>query len=558
MSERYQYVLPGYEEEIAKWREGSKRRFLAPFFTNLNEDVYALTGNLPPVLAAALVARQSRAETRDARELLWQEFVQAPELGVEAIRQLIESGIDADKFLASEKARKMVRRIIDGFGDDSVREQASAYVMFQNVSILATTFGVTHPLLTRVEASTRYINWGEKENGRYRYKELDFGEDEKAGQVYEATMENCFGTYGELWEPVWQYVVASNPKEIGVSDEAYASAIRGRVCDNLRGLLPLAAMTNFGLHGDFRSLSELIMNLRAGESEEMREMGDRMYAELAKVNPEFVAVAQSVHGEAWTGHKKRQAEYLAGNPLLVNLSREKNLKPGVEVKFSTRKFLYAVARAFITSQVPDVDKGDLHLVAERMAKKGEMEKILGDIGQMRTNRRHELPEFLRSVILKLKFRQISFGSLKDLFRHRRILWRSRPDFSGQNGCHIPEDIAAMGGEVSSKYVETQEVAAAAVKWMRERGNEVASRQMLTHGMLTSFTVDCDLVEGYWISELRSIASGFSEYRWFAQQLWKQMLARVPALGRLGTFTNLNDYPLGRIREAVRADLRGRE
>jgi len=514
---------------------GEKRKFLEPLFTNLDQDVYALTSELPDQIKAMLVARQSRAQTRDARELLWEEF----------------------ETLDVQKAGRKAKNIIDGFGDDSVREDASAYVMVQRASILATTFGIVHPLLTRIEASTRYINWGERENGRYLYKELDFGENQEAKRVYEAAMEVCFGTYRELWQPVWDYVVANNPKDEGTGEAAYLTAVRGRVCDNLKGLLPLAALTNFGLHGDFRALSELIMNLRAEENAEMRRMGDEIAVELAKVNPEFIAVVDNEHGEAWTDHRRKQREYLVANSRLEAMPKEGNKKPGIDLKVSTRYLLYTAARAFLNNQNSNADKGELNRRAQTMARSGEMEKMLRDIGELRTNRRHELPDFLRCVVLKIRFRQISLGSLKDLFRHRRILWRTKPDFSGQNGWHIPKDMGGMGGVVLEKYQEAQRLSAESVAWMRKNAGEETARYCLTQGMLTTFDIDCDLVEGYWISELRSIASGFEEYRWFAQELWRSMVKKMPALATLGSFTNMDDYQLGRVKEAVRQDLAGR-
>lgn len=553
--EAYQYVLPTLEDDVAANEEGRKREFLEPFFTNLDGDVCVLTSKLPDPIKAMLVLRQSRAEIRDVRKLLWEEFVEKERLEGVSPADILEA---AQIFLDEAKAARKAKTVIDGFGDDSGREDASAYVMVQNASILATTFGIIHPLLSRIEASTRYIDWGKKVNGRYLYKELDFGADSVAKQVYEGAMELCFETYQSLWQPVWDHVAANNPREEGMSETAYLKAVRGKVCDNLKGLLPLAALTNFGLHGDFRALSELIMNLRAEGNDEMRKLGDEMVVELAKVNSEFVAVVDNKHGLAWTEYKRKRGTYLAKNPWLEAMPKEGNKKPGIDLlKVSTRQFLYTAAKAFLNGQNPNADKGELNRRAGRMVKTGEMERMLADLGQLRTNRRHELPDFLRKVVLSIRFRQISFGSLKDLFRHRRILWRTQPDFSGQNGHHVPKDIAAMGGEVLEKYNLTQKMMAEVVTWMRNRAGEEKARYCLTQGMLTTFDIDCDLVEGYWISELRSIASGFEEYRWFAQELWRAMERKMPALTVLGSFTNMNDYPLGRVGEAVRQDLAGR-
>lgn len=556
LEKEIQYVLPGYEAEVSAAEEAVRRWFLAPFFTNLDRDVCAVTDRLPSRITAILVARQSRSAIRDPREILWRELVDIPELNLRELRRAIQ--IDELNYLKMAKAGEMTTRIVDGFGDDSVREDASGYVMVQDASILATTFGFTHPLLTRIEASTRYINWGQKEEDRYRYKDLDFGEDSQASEVYGLLMEKLFSTYEQLWQPVRDYVVATNPIWEGITRGAYENAIRGKVCDNLKGLLPLSALTNFGLHGDFRALGELIMNLRAEENGEMRALGDAMAMELQKINPEFLAVVNNEHGEAWTEYKQKREKYLAQNQRVVAMPKEGNKKPGVELAVSTRYFLYTVAKAFLNGQNPNADKGELNRRAMAMVKNGEMEKVLRDLGRMRTNRRHELPDFLRKVVLNLRFRQISFGSLKDLFRHRRILWRTKPDFSGQNGCHIPKDILAMGGGVLEKYRAAQRTAAETVAWMKGCVGEDVSRYCLTQGMLTTFDIDCDLVEAYWISELRSIASGFEEYRWFAQEVWQALIKKMPALRTLGSFTDMNEYSLGRIKEAVRTDLRGRD
>lgn len=554
--EAYQYVLPTLENEVAERAKIVRRRLLTPLFTNLDKDIYVATDKLPNRILAMLMARQSRSEIRDARDIVVDEFLEIPELGLAELLGSLEA--EYRKFLKEVKAGKMTTRIIDGFGDDSVREDASAYVMVQNASILATTFGITHPLLTRIEASTRYINWGKKENGRYLYKQLDFEGNDEAKRVYEGAMELCFGVYGELWQPVWDYVVVNNPREEGVSEESYTVAVHGKVCDNLKGLLPLSALTNFGVHANYRSLSEQIIALRASENAEMRKMGDDMALELAKVNPEFIAVVDNKHGLAWTEYKRKRETYLAGNSRLGAMPKEGNKRPGVDLlKVSTRQFLYTAAKAFLNGRNPNADKGELNRRAERMAASGEMEKMLRTLGEMRTNRRHELPEFLRDITVKVRFRQISFGSLKDLFRHRRILWRTQPDFSGQNGYHLPKDIAAMGGDVAIKYDTVGKMMAETVAWMRGQAGEEEARYLLTQGMLTTFDISCDLVEAYWISELRSIASGFEEYRWFAQELWRAMERKMPALTVLGSFTNMDDYPLGRIKEAVRRDLAGR-
>ncbi len=550
-----QFVLPNFEEEIEKIERELKRRFLAPFVTNLDGDIYALTGNLPPVLAAIVVARQSRAETFDARDLIWEELALTPELGLAEVRATLDRGVDAESLFKTDKAREKIRNIIDRFGDDSVREQASAYVMFQNMSVLATTFGMTHPLLTRIEASTRFIDWGKKDNGKFRYKELDWGGNEEAKNVYSTVMESCFSTYGELWDQVWTYVAKTNSREVGVSEVAYETAVRGRVCDDLRGLLPLSALTNFGLHGDFRSLSELIMNLAAEDNLEMKQMAEGMYQELRKINPEFVGVVENAHGKGWTKHRKEQNDYLVSEVSKIGLPDKAETEATVKIEVSTNDFLKDITLAYLDWLYPGIDKVRLRLEATYLARTGKMQNILDELGRMRKNRRHELPEFLREITVKIDIDNYSLGTLKDLFRHRRIIWRSKANLEGNRGEYVPLDIRAIGGTVLETYKQAQETAREGRQWMKDHKLKEAAEYMLLHGTKTNFEIRCDLLEALWISELRSIASGFEEYREVAQKLWHELIRELPELTTMGSFTDLTtNYPLGRVREAVRADV----
>ncbi len=164
-----QHVLPGLEESLAEVRTIGKEKLLRYYFTDPKCQVLAIKGTMEPVVAAALIARFSRAEDTDVTEIFGNEFVADPILGIRLVSDYLQEEEGYEYALAQDHARTMIKRIIDRFGDDSVREQASGYIIIQNHSVLASLQTFLHPLAKGIEASTRYIEWGEKENGDYRY-----------------------------------------------------------------------------------------------------------------------------------------------------------------------------------------------------------------------------------------------------------------------------------------------------------------------------------------------------------------------------------------------------
>src|SRR3989304_8761497 len=358
-----QHVLPQFENEVAESRTEEKRRLLGHFFTNLDGNVHAIKGDMPPVMAAALIARFSRAEDVDVSELFWNEFVLNPDLGTAIIsRYSQEEGVD--NVLAQKHARDMIKRVIDRFGDDSVREQASGYIVVdKEASVLASQEIFLHPLVTGIEASTRYIPWGERDsNGNFRYIRPEAIMNSGYGEIYEFAMDALFETYQELWQPVLDHVVAKKPKPEEESDAAYEQAIRGRVCDNLRKLLPLGVKTRFGIHANFRTFSEVIMNLRASDNLEVRNLADEIATQLKEINPEFVAVVDSQHAPKWTKYQE-DAKALIGK---FSNRRENGISDQdqrVEIEVLNEDPVLDLAKGIIELKNPSLGKDEITRLA---------------------------------------------------------------------------------------------------------------------------------------------------------------------------------------------------
>ncbi len=544
---------PEFQQEIAESRTEEKRQILKQYFTNIDGNVRAIRGTMPSVVAAALVARFSRADEPDVTELFWREFVTNPDLGSTLVKSHLHEG-GVEEGLASDKARKMIKRILDKFGDDSVREDASGYVTVQNASVLSAFEIFQHPLITGIEASTRYIDWTKKDaNGRYRY-DLPPNMNSEQTEIFARAADNLFDTYSKLWQPVWNYIAEQNPKPEGMSEEVYKTAVKGRVCDNLRKLLPLGIQTTFGIHANYRTLSEVIMNSQASELLETRHLGQQIGEELYKVNPEFIAVALGDRGEEWTNHRIKTKEAIAhfGN---MQFDTPVNTWPGVRVDVKNADYLFDIVKGFLAQEHPGAWEESINSAARQMIESGTYKEFFKQIGNERTNRRHKFPDALNNVLVTMRYENGSFSVYKDLNRHRRIESKTPPDFTAQRGYYVPLEIMDMGGEVVNLYCEAQKEALAAYHALLPQLG-VEARRILTHGTKTVFEITMGLEEAMWVHELRSIASGDVEYRHFAQEAHRQILRQMPELELMKNFVNFENHPLGRIGEAVRADLRG--
>ena len=85
------------------------------------------------------------------------------------------------------------------------------------------------------------------------------------------------------------------PHDPAISKGAYNGALRAKVLDCLRGLLPAATMTNMGLFGNGRFYETLLQRLRASNLFELTNIASAGFVELNKVSPSFVRRSEEDH-----------------------------------------------------------------------------------------------------------------------------------------------------------------------------------------------------------------------------------------------------------------------
>src|SRR5262245_20923048 len=105
-----------------------EQRALAPYFTNTNENVFALT-NLPETVKGALFARYSRS-AKSLRRLFLDEFL-------DDVHGRFEPP-PVENAVGTERANSLYGRVLNEYGDDSVAQLGGAHLACEGASNILT------------------------------------------------------------------------------------------------------------------------------------------------------------------------------------------------------------------------------------------------------------------------------------------------------------------------------------------------------------------------------------------------------------------------------------
>src|SRR5262245_64373192 len=141
---------------VAETFTDAERQRLAPYFTNLDGHVFALT-NLPETVKGALFARYSRS-AKSLRRLFLDEF--AGNLD-EARPEVSTVGL--------ARAEKLYAKVFSDYGDDSVAQLGGAHIACEYVSNVLTKVLEWGRLMAYPEQSTRYVPYTDRLHDRWRY-----------------------------------------------------------------------------------------------------------------------------------------------------------------------------------------------------------------------------------------------------------------------------------------------------------------------------------------------------------------------------------------------------
>src|SRR3990167_541437 len=236
-------------------------KILGHFVTSVSSNIFVLR-NLPEVIKGALFSRYSRS-TLGLRALLLKEFILNEDTAFVSIVGKIGAENNA-QMVAIQKSQNFYDRILDGYGDDSIGELGGAHLAIENVSMLAAK-AIEDGRIggSPLEKSTRYIYFDQKVDGQYLFYQEPMLMASAHREVYLQACTDLFESYGRLIPPLMAHIELSFPKDPEVSKTAYTAALRAKVLDCLRGLLPAATLTNLGVFGNGRFFETLLQKMHS-------------------------------------------------------------------------------------------------------------------------------------------------------------------------------------------------------------------------------------------------------------------------------------------------------
>lgn len=521
-------------------------KILERYVTNTSGNVFVLR-NLPEVIKGALFSRYSRSNM-GLRSLLLKEFIQNEDT---AFKEIVgaskgEESVE-DQTLAIKKAQSFYDRILDGYGDDSIGELGGAHLAVENISMLAAKCIEDCRIGgSPLEKSTRYIYFDQTVNGEYLYYKEPVIMTSAYRDLYVNTCNLLFTTYSKLIPLLTAKIEEKFPKDHDISKVAYNAALKAKVLDCLRGLLPASALTNIGLFANGRFFEHLIQKLICQSLSELQDIGKDSYQELSKVIPSFVRRTEpsSKYQKAYSQFIEQMNGELKFAAKSFSSSEPSAQKSSINLIYFDPDAVYKVGGALLFDN-------STHSLSElqdycRTISEDELARILDAAAIYRENRRHKSPRALE--IPFFTFEIVSdFGIYRDLQRHR-MLTQQRQLLSCDLGYFVPQEI--IGTELEKEYVEVMEKAKEAFEAISEELPEEA-QYVVPMAYNLRWYMHVNLRSLQWLCELRSSPAGHPNYRYVAQELAKKVCQKIPQFERFFKFVDFDGYSLGRMNQEIK-------
>ncbi|MDH3442392.1 MAG: FAD-dependent thymidylate synthase [Deltaproteobacteria bacterium] len=536
---------------------------LAPFFTNLDKNVFGL--KLPQEVAGALFSRYSRS-AKSLRRTFLDEFLGDPEL---ALKDLLgNQALAADDSAALKKARAFYDRVLVGYGDDSVAQLGGAHIACENISNVAAKILEDARIgIAPLEKSTRYVRFDQKDaKGDYLFHREPKIMGSRHRGDYLRVMNLLFATYSRQMEPMLDCIGRSLPiEQLEVRDPtsgkglsydeakrderlkrwaetAYRATVRAHACDVLRSYLPAATLTNVGIFGAGQALEYLVSKMYSHELSEAKELAAAMHVDLNQLIPSFVKRARFNEYLAGTGAAaKLLAKHKAGRVKVVET------EPVTLVDYDDRAEEKIVAAILYSHARQPL--AELREIAARM-NPAERLKVFQEHFDKRRHRRDKLSRAYENVYYTFDILG-NLGLYRDLHRHR-ILTQERQDFTTVHGYDTPPEI-----EESGFKPEFDECMAQAATLYENIHHEMPceAQYVVPFAYKIRWYMKMNLREALHMIELRTMPQGHPDYRFICQEMWRKIQEVHPSLAESGKFVDWQKYRLGRLQSEMRTEFK---
>lgn len=546
---------PPFERDVYTAEE---QWLLAPFFTNLDESVYVPLIVAPEVIGA-LCSRTSRAPG-DLRAVFLSEYVRpflSPERegreteGAWAERQAtgmeLRSFIEflhqhpVERIFANPRARSFYNKWLAQYGDDSIAQMAGMHLVFSSLSQIAIKHFEDQRIgLAPIEKSTRYVNYASKINGQYRYYTDPILSRLGLERDYRAALDGVFDTYVALLPRLAAWLAARFPKE-------KAAVVEKKAFDTLRGLLPMATLSQVAFFGNGQSFEYLISRSARHSLGEIRWAAARADEELSKVAPSFFRRLKDPEKQdavfryqEYLVQKSERMQPLVGPSLSQEIPSAPPLSAsGVRlVEYDPDGQLKVLAGMLYAAPNNRSSWGDT-LEAVRGMTETEQRGVLGQYLAGRAARWQKVGRAFENAYVRFEI-TMNIGAWRDLHRHR-MLTQQRQQFTCSLGYDVPAEVTEAGlGPEFRAAIERAEM----VQRRIAAHNPELAQYAVTLAHRVRFMQWTNLRECFWEMELRTIPEGHPDYRRVEQEKFRLLAQAYPLIAE-HMQVNMGEYDFAR-------------
>lgn len=534
---------PPYEQD--KYSENEHWN-LSPFFTNLTSSVYVPLISSPEVIGA-LCSRTSRAAD-DLRLIFLKEYVQPfldeSSTDSEQLKygKTLKEFIDflhthpTESIFSNPKARSFYAKWLAQYGDDSIAQMAGMHVVFSSLSQLAIKqFEDQRIGLAPIEKSTRYVDYSQKVNGGYRYYTDPTLDQLGLKQEYQDAMNTLFETYIYLIPKLSEYLTKQYPNET-------KSVIEKKAFDTVRGLLPVATLSQVAFFGNGQAFEYLVSRSARHSLGEVRWAAEQTYQELYKVTPSFL---RRVKDEASKDKVEAYQDYLSQKTARVSKFVPQSLTKNHDYQTAVSLVEYDVdgEEKIITGILYNADSNtssweETLYIVQNLSTDQKKEILATYLGN-RTQRWQKVGRAFENAYLRYDI-TINIGAWRDLHRHR-MLSQQRQLFTVEHGHDTPQELIDAG--LDQPYRDALHNAAAIYKKIAQH-DPVLAQYAVPMAYKVRFMQWTNVRECFWEMELRTIPEGHPDYRHIEQEKFRLFEKVYPLLAQ-HMRVNMGEYDFAR-------------
>lgn len=515
-----------------------ERYLLEPFFTNLDDSVFAVTF-LPPEVIGALCSRTSRAK-EDLRGVFLNEFVK-PFLEEEneygkSLKALIDflHKYPIELIFSNPKGREFYIKWLAQFGDDSIAQMAGSHLIYSGISQIAIKHFEDMRLgIAPIEKSTRYVDYSSKINNHYRYYTDPTLEKMGLLEEYRSTMDGLFETYSLLLTKYLEFLKKRYPEE-------KEGLLKTKAFDVIRKILPMATLSSISFFGNGQALEYLVNRSLDHKLGEIRWAARRAFEELSKIIPAFLRRIESDDSAKYRKYLSERGERVQRALEEINWGKEITSSES-----SVRLLEYdpdgenKVIAGLLYLELHEPYEDILQKV--RRLSVQNKEKILQEVLKDRKFKFYKIPRAFENTYLRFEI-VINIGAWRDLHRHR-IHTQYRQKFNIYNGFNLPEELKEAG--LDKEFSEAVLRAERLFRKIEKFDPDIAQYCcVLAHNV--RFIQYQNLRQFFWESELRTIPEGHPDYRKIEHEKIKLVQKIYPLIGKY-LLVDMGDYDFARRR-----------